>query len=89
MTENKLRRIVTAVAVAGTCLLVFLATFIVCQLVTIGQYSSREDDLKKEIANLQTKIEQGGNDLEYYESEWYLQNEAWKLGFVQNPEGNK
>ncbi len=86
MTENKLRRIVTAVAVAGTCLLVFLTGFIVYQLVKIGTLDSREDKLKKEITKLEQTLEKGEKDLDYYESEWYLQNEAWKLGFVQNPE---
>ena len=87
MTENKLRRIVTAFAVAGTCLLMFLIVFIVVQLVQIGTLNSREEKLEKEISELEQVIAKGGTDLEYYESEWYLQNEAWKLGFVQNPEG--
>ncbi|MBQ9728242.1 MAG: hypothetical protein IJV85_01460 [Clostridia bacterium] len=83
MTENKLRKIVTACAVAGTVLLVFLLTFLIYQFITIGVMNKREKKLTKEINELQQVIEDQEQDAQYYESltgkDWL----AYQMGFVR------
>jgi len=88
MTEEKLRKIITAVAVAATTLLVFLVGVIIYQIVAINVYDDRIEKTKKEIAYWEDKNLSDEQDLDHYLSDEYLQWEAFKLGFIKD-QGNK
>ncbi len=89
MTQEKLRKVVTAVTVAATALLVFLLAVIVYQVVTMCVLTNRERALEEENKKLQQQIDENTLDAEYYESvigkEWL----AFQNGFIRNPEGDK
>lgn len=87
MTQEKMRRIVTACVCAATVLLVFLLGFLVYQLVTINVLNDRIEDVTADIAYYEEKIEEGKDDLEYYQSDLGKYIEALKLGFI-NQQGN-
>ncbi|MBQ8658749.1 MAG: hypothetical protein IJ506_06405 [Clostridia bacterium] len=88
MTEEKLRKVITAAVVAATVLLVLLLVVIIYQIVTISVLDSREEKLEKENKQLQQVIDQNEQDAAYYESvlgqEWL----AFKEGFIKD-QGNK
>ena len=82
MTQEKMRRIVTACVCAATVLLVFLLGFLVYQLVTINVLNDRIEDVTADIAYYEEKIEESKDDLEYYQSDLGKYIEALKLGFI-------
>ena len=88
MTQEKLRRVVTAAAVAGTILVVGLLIVIVGQIITIAVYNHRIDESEKEIAALEERVEKHESDLEYYLSDWYLEEEADKHHFIRPGENS-
>ena len=83
MTQEKLRRVVTAAAVAGTVLIVCLLLVIVYQIVRIVVLNNRIDKVEEEIRTQQEIKEQHENDLEYYLSDWYLDEDANKHHFIR------
>ena len=83
MTQEKLRRVVTAAAVAGTVLIVCMLLVIVYQIVRIVVLNNRIDKVEEEIRTQQEIKEQHENDLEYYLSDWYLEEEAYKHHFIR------
>ena len=87
MTQEKMRRIITACVCAATVLLVFLLGFLVYQLVTINVLNNRIEATKADIVYYEEKIEEGKDDLEYYQSDLGKYIEALKLGFI-NQQGN-
>ena len=86
MTQEKMRNLITAIAVAATTLLVFLLAVLIYQWIMIGTLNKREQRLEQENAQLQQIIDEGKMDAEFYESvvgkEWL----AIQNGFVK-PEG--
>ena len=86
MTQEKMRKLVTAIVSACTILLTLLTGFLAYQWITIAVYNQKEKKLKAEIAAYEQILAQDEKDLEYYESDLYKEWEAMKLGFVQ---GNK
>ncbi len=88
MTQEKMRRIITACVCAATVLLVFLLGFLVYQLVTINVLNNRIESTKTEIAYYEEKLAEGKDDLEYYQSDLGKYIEALKLGFINNQQGN-
>lgn len=87
MTQEKMRRIITACVCAATVLLVFLFGFLLYQLITINVLNDRIEDTKADIAYYEEKIEESKDDLEYYQSDLGKYIEALKLGFI-NQQGN-
>lgn len=83
MTQEKLRRVITAAVVAGTILLVFLLGVIIYQAVKINVLDKRIEDTKDKIAQLEESIEKSENDLDYYESDVYKILESIKLGLLE------
>ena len=73
----------TAAAVAGTVLIVCLLLVIVYQIVRIVVLNNRIDKVEEEIRTQQEIKEQHENDLEYYLSDWYLEEEAYKHHFIR------
>ena len=86
MTQEKMRKLVTAIVSACTILLTLLVGYLAYQWITIAVYNQKEKKLKAEIAAYEQILAQDEKDLEYYESDLYKEWEAMKLGFVQ---GNK
>ncbi len=82
MTEEKLRKVVTAITVAATTLFIILLAVIVYQVITISVLKNKEDRLTKENAKLEQVIEEGKLDAEYFESEIGLDWLAFQKGFI-------
>ena len=82
MTEEKLRKVVTALTVAATTLFVILLGVLVYQAITISVLKNKEEKLIKETSKLEEIIEEGKLDAEYYESEIGKDWLAFQLGFI-------
>ena len=82
MTQEKLSRIVTAAAVAGTILIVCLLAVIGYQIVKIIVLNNRIDKVEEDIASYEEMNQQNQNNLEYYLSDLYLEGEAYKYHFI-------
>ena len=83
MTQDKMRRTITAIAVAGTTLLVVLLAYLVYQWITIAVLNNRIEKAEENVAYYETLNEQSESDLEYYESDFYKQLAAFKLGLIK------
>ena len=86
MTQEKLRRVVTAAVVAGTTLFVILLSVLIYQWITIAVYDKRIEKINNEIAALEQEIESDEKDLEHYSSDLGKFWLAIEKGFI---EGNK
>ncbi|HIU59000.1 MAG TPA: hypothetical protein IAC57_02750 [Candidatus Scatosoma pullistercoris] len=82
MTQEKLRRVVTAATVAGTLLVVGLLAVIGYQIIKVIVLNNRIKEVEKDIAAYEEEIEKGENDLNYYLSDLYLEGEAYKHHFI-------
>lgn len=89
MTQDKVRKIVTACVVAATTLLLVLLSVLVYQWITLAVLNSRCNKLQAENQAFEQKIEQGEKDLEYYESEAGLEVNAWLQGWIRPKGDNK
>ena len=72
MTQDKMRKIITAVVVAATLLLVFLLSVLIYQWVTLGVLNRRKAKLDKEIATLEQQKQDAALDAEWYEANMFL-----------------
>ena len=83
MTQEKMRKLIVACAVAATLLLVLLLGVLIYQWIKIGVYNSRIKEIEQEIARLEEMNDQDKTTAEYYESimgkEWL----AFQNGFVR------
>jgi cell division protein FtsB len=86
MTQEKMRRIITASAVSATLLLVFLFSFLVYQWVQIAVYNNRIKKLERENARLEEQLKEGTKDVEYYESIFGKEWLAHQNGYVRPSE---
>ena len=80
MTQDKMRKIITACVVACTMLLVFLLTVLVYQWITIGVYNKRIQKTQTEIAELTAQAESGEELAKYYEEQgrfWLALEQGW------------
>lgn len=73
MTQDKMRKIITACTAAVTTLLVFLLTFIVYQWITIASLNKKIDRTRAEIARQEELLETQKGTLDYYKTEAGLQ----------------
>lgn len=76
MTQDKLRRVITAIAVACTALFMLLLAFLTYQWITMGVQKNRKEELQAEV---DAWAEQNANleeDLQYYSSDYYKWLEA-------------
>ena len=83
MTQEKMRKVITACVSAATVLLVVLLSYLIYQWVTIAVYNKRIDKLESEIAQLEQIIAMDKKDLEYYESEFFLKQKVLELQMLQ------
>ena len=83
MTQEKLRKLIVACAVAATLLLVLLLGVLVYQWIKIGVLNGRIRAIAQENARLEETIAQGTKDAKYYESVMGKEWLAFQNGFVR------
>ncbi len=76
MTQEKMRRVITACVSAGTVLLVCLLCFLIGQWIQIGVKNRKIEKIESEIAALEQQIEMAKENAEFYASKPYLE---WQL----------
>ncbi len=79
MTQEKLRKVITASVVATTLLLVFLLSYLAYQGIVLAVKKKRVRELQQDIAQWEEVIAKDERDLEYYESVFYKDYAAWAL----------
>ena len=82
MTQDKMRKMITAIVVAATLFFVILFSVLMYQWIKIGVYNKRIEKVKGDIAYYEQSIENAENDLQWYTSEQYKELEAYELGFI-------
>lgn len=85
MTQDKMRKIITACVVAFTTLFVILLSVLVYGWIKISVLNRRETALEQENAKLEQQIKEGGADLAWAEGpgrDWL----AFEKGWI-NPQG--
>lgn len=81
MTEERMKKTVTAAVVAGTLLAVFLVLVLAYQLITITVQNNRTKKLEQEIARYDKNLSTAQGQLEYYESDLGKSNAAYRAGY--------
>ncbi len=82
MTQDKMRKIVTACVTAAVTLLLVLLTVLVYQWISLAVLNARKEKLEAENQRLEQIIEEGEKDLSFYESETGLSMNAWLQGWI-------
>ena len=80
MTQDKMRKLITAGVVAATTLFVFLLAVLVYQWITIGVQNNRIDRLSAGKQAMQKQIDEGGELADYYEGQgkfWLALEQGW------------
>ncbi len=83
MTQDKMRRMITACISAATVLLVFLLGWLVYQWVSLTVTQNKIDKLEKEIAVLEEQVANAEDAEDYYKSSFYLQMALEELQLIQ------
>jgi hypothetical protein len=83
MTQEKMRKVIAACVSAATVLLTMLLGYLIYQWVTMAVLDKRIDKLETEIAQLEQVIALGEEDLEYYQSKFYLDQKLLELQMLQ------
>ena len=79
MTQDKMRRIITACTAAVTALLVALLAVLMYQWIKIASLNNKIDKVRAEIAYQEQLLETQIGTLEYYQTEAGLQSLYLKL----------
>ena len=79
MTQEKMRKVITACVSAATVLLMLLFGYLIYQWRTMWVSDRRIESLEMEIAQLEEILARGEDDLEYYQSEFYLNQKVLEL----------
>lgn len=82
MTEEKKRRLITALKVGAVVLLVFLIAILTYQTVKKISYNKRIKNLEAEITRYERLIEEGKSEYELRELKEWIEAEARELGYV-------
>jgi hypothetical protein len=80
MTQDKLKRVVTACVSAGTVLLVCLLSFLIYQWIAIANLNKKILKAEADVAYWTEQCEITEGTAEYYESEFYLK---WAIEELQ------
>ena len=88
MTQEKMRKTITALASAATLLLVILLSVLIYQWVTISVQKKRIAEAQQSVEYWEKVNEGHENDLEFYESDIYKEWAAFKLGYEWGKSGN-
>ena len=79
MTQEKMRKVIAACVSAATVLLMMLLGYLIYQWSTITIYNKRIDKLEMEIAQLEQVVATAEENLEYYQSKFYLDQKVLEL----------
>lgn len=82
MSEGKLKKLVTAVVIAGTILVVFLLGVILYQFVSMGVKQGKIDSMNAQISEYEQLIAQLDEDLDAYTREEILEKLAREYGYI-------
>lgn len=82
MPEEKLKKVIIGVTIAGTLLLTFLFAVIIYQFVCMGVKNSQIKAAEEQIASYEEAKEQLQGNLSYYETEEYKEKIARIYGYV-------
>ncbi len=80
MTQDKMRRIITACVATATVLLVVLLGYLIYQWITIANKNEKIERTEQEIAKLEEQLKNNEEDRDFYLSDFYLQ---WKIDEIQ------
>ena len=86
MTQDKMRRIITACVSATTALLVFLMCFLIYQWIAIARLNKKILKAEAEVAYWTEQCELTEGTVDYYESALYLN---WAIEELRILEGKK
>ena len=86
MTQEKMRKVITACVSAATVLLVFLLSFLIYQWITIATLNKKIAKAEAEVAYWEQECAKSESIEEFYESEFYLK---WALEELKLLEGKK
>lgn len=86
MTQDKLRRIITACVSAATFLLVLLLGFLIYQWITIATLNKKIAKAEAEVAYWEEECAKSEGTADFYEDEFYLK---WALEELKLLEGKK
>ena len=73
MTQEKMRKVITACVSAATVLFVLLLGFLVYQWVTMAILNKRIAEAEEAVSYWEQQVEENEKNAEYYESEFYRQ----------------
>ena len=83
MTQEKMRKVITACVSAATVLLVLLFSYLVYQWVTIGVLNKRIAEAEAGVAYWEEIVAKGEEDERYFGSEEYLKQAILELQLLQ------
>lgn len=72
MTQDKMRKMITAIVAAATLLLVILLSVLIYQWITMGVLDRRKEKLEAEIDSLNQQKQEAEMDAEWYEANKFL-----------------
>ena len=73
MTQEKMRKIITACVSAATVLFVLLLSYLIYQWITMAVLNKRIEKAEAELQYWEQQVEDANSSAEYYESEFYRQ----------------
>ena len=82
MTQEKMRKVITAGAVAATLLLVFLLSYLVYQWIASAVYDKRINQMEQEISRLEEEFAENTKSAEWLEKDWVKELLAQQYGYV-------
>lgn len=82
MTQEKMRKVITAGAVAATLLLVFLLSYLVYQGIASAVYDKRINQMEQEISRLEEEFAENTKSAEWLEKDWVKELLAQQYGYV-------
>lgn len=84
MTQEKMRRIITACVSAATVLFTFLSAYLAYQWITMAVLDNRIKKLEEQNAVYEQLIEEGTDQLKYLESEQGKEWLAIEMGLIKD-----
>lgn len=88
MTQEKMRKTITACVCAATVLFVFLLCYLIYQWVSIANQNKRIDKIQAEIEYYESLNENAEKELDYYLSDFGKFEGALQLGFAYPKKGD-
>jgi hypothetical protein len=83
MTQEKMRKVITACVSAATVLLVLLLSFLIYQWVTISVLNKRIAEAEAEVAYWEEIVAKGEEDERYFGSEEFYKQALIELQLLQ------